>query len=913
MIKDIKYQGYSAVPSDYECSDGQLSTSLNLISEDNQLKPISQPKTIKVFTYGTRIVFIHKTSTYTHYITVTNDNVVCWSNDESTSGVTLHSFNDVEIYQFNAIGNTLLILASDGMHYFLWKGDKGDYLYLGTKIPECPISFGLQATLKMSDKFTITYEGIPQSEWNGKEFSDSNKAIITEQVMAKVNKFIADNATNDGKFIFPFFVRYAYRLYDGSLTMQSAPVLMVCASGLTPQCNVHPILKSGNWNESKAFIYAAFHDLDLSIKDKSCKDTLILWSDIVKSVDIFISEPIRFLDQSGMCKKFYDVEFDNYMITDYFCDSICKLTNIDSMVQTKINGLEYSNLSYPSMLNMCFPNELQAEEKYSEYNLELPHFTNEKFLSSFSSVSSFYYLSSIKVDNLSIDRNKIIVPKDYLQSLLTREVLPDDYNSHDSIIPKYSFVYNSRLNLCGIKTKIFNGFEPFSMFCYMNTVTDNDYIGSVIWDSVQNPVTFNKQVDDVEIFVHLKVDADESVVKVQGKVCCDKESWFWFYYPNNNAHKIDIVVNSVSRFVKLENHSFLNGAYRYEPSGFLFSDIGFESDYPEEKNGTYEVPNKIYTSEVNNPFYFPLLGINTVGAGDILGICSAARPLSEGQFGQFPLYAFTTEGVWALETTSTGTYSARQPITRDVCTNIDSITQLDSSVLFATARGIMLISGSNVQCISDAINTETPFDVRLLPCMKKLHAMLGDGHDLDSCIPAISFTEFLQKCGMLYDYVHQHIIAYHPEKTYAYVYSLKSKQWGMMYSNILAGVNSYPDALAVDKDYNLVNFALPPKEAQKGLLVTRPLKLETPDVLKTMDTVIQRGHFVKGHVQAVLYGSRDLYNWHLIWSSKDHYLRGFRGTPYKYFRIACITALSEDESLFGASLQFTPRQTNQPR
>ena len=102
-------------------------------------------------------------------------------------------------------------------------------------------------------------------------------------------------------------------------------------------------------------------------------------------------------------------------------------------------------------------------------------------------------------------------------------------------------------------------------------------------------------------------------------------------------------------------------------------------------------------------------------------------------------------------------------------------------------------------------------------------------------------------------------------------------------------------------------------EPTKGLFVTRPIKLETPDVLKTMDTVIQRGHFQKGHVQSVLYGSRDLFNWHLVWSSKDHYLRGFRGTPYKYFRIACVTSLTDDESIFGASLQFNPRQTNQPR
>ena len=135
----------------------------------------------------------------------------------------------------------------------------------------------------------------------------------------------------------------------------------------------------------------------------------------------------------------------------------------------------------------------------------------------------------------------------------------------------------------------------------------------------------------------------------------------------------------------------------------------------------------------------------------------------------------------------------------------------------------------------------------------------------------------------------------------------------MMYSTIEAGINSYPEALAVDHDGALLNFSSMEGEETKGLFVTRPLKLETPDVLKTMDTVIQRGHFQKGHVQSVLYGSRDLFNWHLIWSSKDHYLRGFRGTPYKYFRIACVAALSDDESIFGASLQFTPRQTNQPR
>lgn len=166
---------------------------------------------------------------------------------------------------------------------------------------------------------------------------------------------------------------------------------------------------------------------------------------------------------------------------------------------------------------------------------------------------------------------------------------------------------------------------------------------------------------------------------------------------------------------------------------------------------------------------------------------------------------------------------------------------------------------------------------------------------------------------MLYDYVHQRVIVYNPAYTYAYVFSLKSREWGMMYSTIKVGINSYPEALAVDLSGKLLNFSDTDGTATKGLMVSRPLKLDAPDILKTVDAIIQRGNFAKGHVSSVLYGSRDLCNWFLVWSSKDHYLRGFRGTPYKYYRIACVTSLAAEESITGATVQFTPRLTDQPR
>ena len=166
---------------------------------------------------------------------------------------------------------------------------------------------------------------------------------------------------------------------------------------------------------------------------------------------------------------------------------------------------------------------------------------------------------------------------------------------------------------------------------------------------------------------------------------------------------------------------------------------------------------------------------------------------------------------------------------------------------------------------------------------------------------------------MVYDYTHQRIDVYNPDYSYAYVFSLKSKMWGMVEHNFLYSINSYPDTKVVTRDNKLLNFSGVQDDNRKGMFITRPLKLESPNVLKTITTIIQRGHFQRGDVSTVLYGSRDLYTWHLIWSSKDHYLRGLRGTPYKYFRIAASARLNDGESIFGASVNFEPRHTNQLR
>lgn len=904
MIKDIKFNGYTAQPSDYSCPDGDLSLSLNGIPDNGTFQPVFPPKVVLALADGEDVVYIHKTTNFTHYIvyTASSGAIKAINAKDTTKNYALPAIQ--KVLQVTAVGNTLVVLAEDGMHYILWKGETEGYLNLGTHLPELPISFGLQGEMVRTDEFNISFDAISEGNiWD--EFSDSNKTRITSQVLAKVNKFIADKSVNAGKFIYPFLVRYAYRLFDGSLTMHSAPVLMICSSDLAPQVAWSHIKGKGKYTDATLRVICAVHSLDYAVILPSRIEQLKLWKDIVRSVDIFISKPIYTYDQNGQCTKFSQVS-DN----DCFC--VCKHTN--QKADTTKYPLRYQKRSFSSMYAFTFD---PTNFTYSDARLIIPKRSAEDVKADIRSCSQFFLLESIKIDELKSERTLIPVEKDYLQSLVNREQMTDDYDSHDTIIAKYAFAYNARLNIANIRKRLYNGYNMGALLCY----TDG-YVGN--WSDANPTMLDNKH--SYAVFFFIKQDGRDIIVQGESFDMGYSTPFLFLYYPNVNCYKAVIVDwNYFSNVyeVPMEAHTALNGAFYFGGWTNPTKNVDMPAASPAD-DMMIDVPNKIYTSAVNDPYFFPLAGINTVGTGTILGISSAARALSQGQFGQFPLYCFSTDGIWALEVGTDGYYKARQPISRDVCTNPKSITQMDSSVVFVTYRGIMHISGSSTECLSDILDTETPFDMASLPHAADIinvfnECLADDEKQSNLQLPADftlkPFRTFLAGCRIAYDYTHQHIIVFNQDFNYAYVYSMRSQAWGMMVMlhKMSHTVNSYPDAMAMDADHRLVNFSEYATTAEAFLLITRPLKLEAPDIQKTVDTIIQRGVFPNGSVAQVLYGSRDMYHWQLVWSSADHYLRGFAGTPYKYYRIAVIGRLREGDSLYGSSIQFTPRLTDQPR
>lgn len=907
MIKEIRYGGYTAETSDYACPDGDLAFALNLINENGSIvSPVLPPTQIQRIPAGDTVVAVHKHSAGENLIYV-RQGFLCWRpKDESVSDhntiSAINGFRDIAI-----VGNTLAIASDDGLSYVLYSN--GEYKYLGDRPPFVSIDFGLENCGIVSTKRTYhdvpahlaTENGVPGSGASATHPRIPSKAEteeITAQIFAHLLSGIADQVTSKGRFYQPFFVRYAFRLYDGTYRWHSAPVLML-PTVVVPAISIDHVKDGFDGNVKELECNLAFKSFELNYRIISDHNWAHLqaWSDIIAGIDVFVTAPIYTYDQSKSTSA-----------ATYNLYGLYNACSVQYDVRTDSNthrGRDWNSRAAAS--GSFFDGHYSNGAGIYEDHITTPAHTgrywnippNYNFVEDLKSAHQFYRIASIDIKGVAAmsDFAKLTLDSPDFSNLVARPTLPDDYNSHCSLYPRVLHAYNNRLNLAN------TGRKPAPPLPVRSSTAFNNPSSGTRYTAYSVKVWLRSSGQSFCI---------ERACNTEADIIIDPHNVFprYLYYPDAAAYKMQFVFPDDTRItIPLEPHDFLNGAY-------YFGGLSAEAAPPEEAEDDEATAagsliceqSKLYTSEASNPFLFPVQGITTVGQGKILGLSSAAKALSQGQFGQFPLYAFTTEGVWALEVGATGSYTARQPVTRDVCINPAGITQIDSAVLFPTARGIMLISGSNTVCLSESINNDCPFDLRKLPQISELHTFIG--HRADSCLPVVPFSVFLKDCRMIYDYTHQRIIVCNRQYTYAYIYSLKTKLWGMMHSAIVDAVNSYPEALAVTADSHIVDFSQSGGAPLGGLLVTRPLKLDAADVLKTVDTVIQRGRFAKGHVQSVLYGSRDLDHWHLVWSSRDHYLRGFRGTPYKYFRIALVCRLDPGEDVAGATMQFTPRHTD---
>ena len=544
----------------------------------------------------------------------------------------------------------------------------------------------------------------------------------------------------------------------------------------------------------------------------------------------------------------------------------------------------------------------------------LPHSTSiDKYIED---NNSYFLVSEIPLSELTITGTKTIEAGD-LANLLTKTDLPvDDFTSH-KYFSDVVYEYNSRLHYGDVSTRLGN--VPNLTIFNLNSPLLLPTGYTSIQDAADPTLGF-------DVYALVKLDTENGIKTILTKYDyiaeftdgTDKYACLnpVFMYPDQRAISFRIIAwdgsyTTISDEYTLKAHTYGNYAYYQFPftessdsygagtpsnvstrflqyhmlklfAGVpepLATDTGdiIETSAGEEINADTAVftpdvdriiedSNRIQVSELNNLLYYPAKNSYRIGrlTNKIVGIASQAIPVSTGQFGQFPVYAFTSEGISVLEQGTSVLYQSIKPVSLAVCTNTDSITKIEGGILFSTDYGLFIISGSQITEISKIVEG-VPEDF-LSSITEYQNVITNKFPNTGDAISSKRFDDFLTNSIIAYDHTNKEIVI--AGTNYSYIYSLLYNVWYksiINYTHFFVNENNLYGINGTDI-YNLADFD---NDADVEMLtITRPVKFGTNGLKRISRAILRLIADIKTHTLRDLsfhvYGSLNGIEWKLL-------------------------------------------------
>lgn len=873
--KYIRYKGITRLPSDHDAFDGELEDVVNLSITGGELRPVLPPELIG--TIPGQFIFVHKNQGFEHFLSLDGNTVKAYKLVDGAFTLIgkVASILSIVYSSICSVGNTVIITGTTGVIYSLWKGSTNAYADLGSDIPFPVINFGLTPYtipgtgwdksfyINASDPGQLNYlnylkttEGTylntdavstdnksedPIREWIGSRVGNERvsafegpmkeaQGVITNKIMGIINAHISDQAENQ-RHIFPFLVRYALRLFDGSLVKHSPPFLMTPTRFIP--FKVGPTTRGTAIHDgsavNKEITIQLYNPSRLTYSHSI--SALSSYSDIVQSIDIFITPPIYTFAQDAIL---------NGWVSDY--------------------------------------------DNPSVYLFGGMYKSRDAIRKSISEASNFFLVHSIPVSEMSQAKSQAEVPMEKLNTLLSQTPMEDDYLSHDKIKATGLFAYNHKIHLFGVSSRPFGGFK-FGIGSQSYVIADYGRTWAI------DAYNFGAQP--------------------------------FIFYPNVRAKEAvtytsDVENGAAEKSIPLTEHKYLNGSFYLSPD-LLPPDLGTVEDnfqtawWYENRSGA------LYVSAHQNPFVFPASSRITLPVGEILAVSSNTEAISQGQFGQFPLYAFTDDGIWALEINSEGKYMARQPVSRDVVIN-PNIMQMDKALAFVTGKGLTLLSGVDTEAISEIIRENNIRSSKIsiagvISALKTAELLSVDiGDDLMGAYESVPFETFSAGANLAYDYITGggRILVINPLYDYMYVFDLATSTWSKVLGSYKRVVNNYPDSYVQDGDGKVYNLAhIPDATSTKTtcMIITRPISYE--DYNFVIRSLAHRGIF-KSALNVVIYASRNGVDYSPIMHRRERLIR-MNGSGFKYYKLLVVAELDPNEALSGIEVDFILKYPNRMR
>ena len=917
MNKYIPLSGLATNPSDFDAPDGQLGTCLNLIPEDEALHTISLNNTtsFQIGTTSCSLLYKHTGSEFTNYIIQCqlaahqyNYYYLKASNLSDAKTQITEIPTSFEVNSVSSIGTILVLMGDDTTYYLFWTGSEYEIVQDFTYDIHLGLHDG-EVELTSSDEIILEHGVVTINYTDADQFvgtiSSAESREIYNRLVANLNKKIDES--DDAKYVFRgvSFGVAALRLYDNSYIAISDPFIL---GGLDrDRLELTKLVRNALGDQLTHTLTSQMHTgkYDIKVTMNSYMKR------IINGVDIFVSLPIETWDVD---KSYTVTASPGQHYSDPFSLPYQKLSDGDVYKR-------FDNLSFFKSMEMTLGDDGNTEVKPiekvfgTEESISLADFRRTRM----SAKTSYNYNNRLHIAGTKTDYSAV------MDSKIHYEIDTQQYESveHTNFLSGDVFGANE-----------FHADDEFRMLDCKAIVQFSDdtaiyYEGSVVWP-LPPIVSFpDRKANSIELYVY-DPDANQQEQYIKIQIPLHSSVNFGLAYRLKTSARG--TENTKEFFFNISSEDIIT--YITESEYNSIDHHYYVSNYrsPDRTN------NILRYSVAENPFVFPVLNYAVVGNAEILGLATSTQPISVGQHGVAPLYVFTTEATWALTVGNDGTYDARQPATRDVLVSPSSITPIDTAVVFATARGIMLIQGTTSVCLTETLDGAPFVYASSLPAsatslLTATRNTYDDVHDVytQTTIPAppLSYQQFksvfLPDCKIFYDYAAQKLVIFNPKGSpampYAYVYSFRSKQWGVCECDYKDVIATYPTQIAViQKEENnvLYNYAVDgfvvDGSRQEVLFCTRPLKLDAPFDFKTIRSLVVRGNFYPHtKLSIVIYGSNDLLHWQQVSSSYNHIIRGRLGNPWKYFRVVVIGELHEHQSISGLHVDFFSRWQNQIR
>lgn len=762
-------------------TEGECISLVNLRNKNGALHPVPPRKVMQELSLKYDIVFLHQNNDYQNWIGVLNSGsyaTIYWD-ILSEQPKQIGEYVSGNINNVQQIGNTLSLITSDNILYLLYQNS--NYIFLG-ELPQVPaIQIGTSSLMSQAGLYFVNEYA--SGTITPDNFIDATKGLVNRAIDVLINGKINDEGKEEGGYGLHLFdahyIRYAFRLFDGTLTKHSPPILVMPSR---PIVGKESEMGDGILGDS---IKTISYDFDSTLNDNSRVDVygflmylaydltgLDNWQDVIQSVDIFISQPVG-------------------------------ISNIEN-IRTDMPTTDSTRL----------------------LNFNLIKGISSETLKNTANVSTFYYIRSLRLGTMGSEEP--LPSKDNsddisrMENLIYQEVMSDDNFSNHKYGAEASYTYNNRLHIANTKTTFFKGFS-MEYFNWLSNYNGIEVIpGSVSYMCTEIEIQTGTSLEKVYSFYAVYTYAPKLF------------SSAFLSYPDVRAKKITIYEVTGNVWVKvftaqLKPHGLLNLAYHLN-SG-LKPIVGTMTTTVTPPNTSKVIslsePNKIKVSDLNNPMRFPNINTYQAGNGTILAMATNAIRISEGQFGQYPLYIFTNQGIYSLDVgQGEVVYSSKSAPTSYEVPTTAIVASTPFGVIFTSHRGICIIKGQEVELITPQLHEAAKeLLIEFLPSME------GIIHKF----PNVTFSDYLQNIdNLVYNPYENELIICDKESDFNYVLNLYSHAFWQSTEIIDQIVkNTFPELYVIEnqklKNYQLINTdETGIHERANVSFILRPLQYGTP-------------------------------------------------------------------------------------